>query len=173
MQDLSLHILDIVENSTMAGATLVEVRLTEDREKDLLTLVVKDNGAGMDGRMLEKVRDPFATTRTTRRVGMGIPLLEQAVRDTGGNLAIESEPGKGTTISASFVMSHIDRKPLGNLGSTIITLIMGNPGVDFAVHVDTGETEAELDTRDVKSALEGVAITHPEVLESIRKLFDG
>ncbi|MBN2077881.1 MAG: sensor histidine kinase [Spirochaetes bacterium] len=173
MEDLSLHILDIVENSTMAGATMVEIRIEEDGTNDMLMLTVKDNGAGMDGKTSKAVRDPFTTSRKTRRVGLGIPLLEQSAREAGGGIVIDSEPGKGTTITASFGLSHIDRRPLGDLASTIITLIMGNPGIDFLVHVDAAGLSAELDTREVRSTLGETPITHPRVLETIRGLFEG
>lgn len=173
MEDLSLHILDIVENSTTAGATLVEIYIEEDRGMNLLTLIVKDNGRGMDRKTRETARDPFTTTRTTRRVGLGIPLLEQAARETGGKLIIDSKPGKGTAIIASFGLDHIDRRPLGDLGATMLTLIMGNPDIDFLVHVDTAGLRAELDTREVRSTLGETDITNSRVLEMIRGLFEG
>ncbi|MBN2160161.1 MAG: ATP-binding protein [Spirochaetes bacterium] len=171
MQDISLHILDIVENSTMAGASLVEITIEEDPGRDLLTLTIQDNGKGMNGGLLLTSRDPFTTTRTTRRVGMGIPLLDEAARQAGGGLEIRSEPGKGTFLCARFIASHIDRKPLGDLGSTVVTLIMGNPGVDFIVRRITGGESVELDTREIKAGLEDVSITSPAVLNRIKELF--
>jgi hypothetical protein len=172
MEDISLHILDIVENSTRAGATLVEITLNVDRENDLLTLKVKDNGTGMKKGLLKKARDAFTTTRTTRRVGMGISLLEQAVTEAEGELNISSRSGKGTEIIATFKASHIDRKPIGDLGSTVTTLIMGNPHVDFIVRTNIGGEEAELNTVEIKAALDDVSITNPQVLELIREFFN-
>ena len=123
MQELSLNILDIAENSTRAGATLVEIAVTEDPDRDTLTIAVRDNGCGMDEKLLKSVRDPFTTTRTTRRVGLGVPLLEEAAQATGGHLSIRSAPGKGTELEAVFGYSHIDRMPLGDLAGTISALI--------------------------------------------------
>ncbi|OHD68076.1 MAG: hypothetical protein A2W19_01640 [Spirochaetes bacterium RBG_16_49_21] len=172
MKDISLHILDIVENSTQAGATLIEINLFEDTAHDLLTLSIRDNGKGMAKSLLKKARDPFTTTRTTRRVGMGISLLEQAAREAHGNLKITSKPGAGTEITAAFRLSHIDRKPIGDLGSTMATLIMGNPRVDFILRTNTGGEPAEINTREIKAELEEVSITNPLILNHIREFFN-
>ncbi len=172
MEDISLHILDIVENSTRAGATLVEITLIEDRENDLLTLKVMDDGRGMNKSLLKKARDPFTTTRTTRRVGMGISLLEQAVIEAQGELKISSRPGKGTEIIATFKASHIDRKPIGDLGSTVTTLITGNPRIDFIIRTKIGGEEVQLNTSEIKAGLEDVSITNPLVLNHIREFFN-
>jgi signal transduction histidine kinase len=171
MEDLSLHILDVVENSTRAGATLVEISLIEDRERDLILLSIKDNGKGMESDLLQNVRDPFTTTRTTRRVGLGVSFLDQAAREAGGGLTISSTPGAGTEIAATFVASHIDRKPLGDLGSTMTTLILGNPEIEFVVRINADGVTADLDTREIKTGLDGVSITHPTVLSYIKTLF--
>jgi len=129
VEDLSLHVLDIVENSTRAGATRVEIRIVEDRKNDLLTLEITDNGKGMDAETKERLLDPFFTTKTTRRVGLGLPLLAQAARDAGGKLEVDSAPGKGTRVVASFKWSHPDRKPLGDMLMTIKTIMVSNPGL--------------------------------------------
>ena len=171
MEDLSLHILDVVENSTRAGATLVEISLIEDKEHDLILLSIKDNGKGMESDLLKNIRDPFTTTRTTRRVGLGVSFLDQAAREAGGGLTISSTPGAGTEISATFVASHIDRKPLGDLGSTVTALILGNPEIEFIVRINADGVTAELDTRELKSGLDGVSITDPAVLSYIKTLF--
>ena len=172
MEDLSLHILDIVENSTRAGATLVEIKITEDTGKDHLQIVIKDNGSGMDREMVKRVRDPFTTTRTTRRVGLGISMLEQAAQETGGDLLITSEPGRGTEVKATFQASHIDRKPLGDMGSSMISLIAGNPSVDFIYESDLDGEKTTLDSRTIKEELDGVTpINDPAVLNLIRGLF--
>ncbi|MCP4665784.1 MAG: ATP-binding protein [Deltaproteobacteria bacterium] len=173
MEDLSLHILDIVENGTRAGATLVDISITEDASNDLLSITVRDNGRGMRRDMAEKTRDPFVTTRTTRRVGMGLSLLHQAAQEAGGDLSIESEPDRGTCVCATFQASHIDRKPLGDMGSTMITLILGNPDVDFVYHSDFDGEETRLDTREIRAELEEpLFISHPAVLNVIRDLFN-
>jgi len=173
MQDLSLHILDIVENSTAADATLVEVTILQDRERDLLEITVRDNGRGMDEEMVKRVRDPFVTTRTTRRVGLGISLLEQASREAEGSFDIRSAPGRGTTVNATFRLTHIDRKPLGDMGATMVSLIMGNPDVDFLYVDNLGGEETIIDTREIKEQLEGLSIAEPAVLQLIRSTMEG
>jgi phosphoglycerate-specific signal transduction histidine kinase len=120
MRDISLHILDIVNNSLAAGADLIEILVVEETTADRLRLTIKDNGRGMDSELLDRVTSPFVTSRTTRRVGLGLSLLKAACDRSGGRLDIESEPGKGTTINACFKYSNIDRPPLGSVADTII-----------------------------------------------------
>ena len=152
---------------------MVEIKITEDKEKDLLQIVIKDNGSGMDREMVEKVRDPFTTTRTTRRVGLGVSMLEQAAQEAGGDLFITSELGKGTEIMATFQASHIDRKPMGDMGSSMISLIVGNPDVDFVYESDMDGEKTTLDTRMIKEEIDGVTtINDPAVLKLIRGLFE-
>lgn len=122
-----MHVLDIVENSTRAGATRVEITIVEDYDNDLLTIDIRDNGSGMDEGMKEKLLDPFFTTKTTRRVGLGLPLLAQATRDAEGHLEIDTAPGKGTAVHASFRHSHPDRQPLGDMLLTVKTVVLSNP----------------------------------------------
>jgi len=172
MEDLSLHILDIVENSTMAGATLVVIDILEDQEKNALRITIDDNGWGMDPDMLERVRDPFVTTRTTRSVGLGLSLLEQAARETGGDLTITSSKGHGATVKATFQTDHIDRKPLGDIGSTLTALIAGNPDVDFVYGGYLNNERMELDTRELRAELgDDVPMNDPAVLKFLRGLF--
>jgi len=145
-----LHILDIAENSISASAKRIEIRIDEDETNDLLTIEIKDDGKGMDEQTLQKVLDPFFTTRTTRRVGLGLSLLAQATRESDGTIELDSKPGVGTTIKANFRFSHLDRKPMGDIDETIRTLVVGHPGIDFLYehkkkdsiyHFDTRETE--------------------------------
>ena len=157
MEDLSLHILDIVENSIIAKASTIRIKVVEDMEKDLLTIEIRDNGQGMDEETVKKVLDPFFTTRTTRKVGLGLSLLGQAARESGGNIEIESEPGRGTRVEATFGYSHIDRKPLGNMEATLTTLIVGNPEVDFIYEHKKGELEYRLDTKEVRARIREAA----------------
>lgn len=173
MEDLSLHILDIVENATRAGADFVEIIITENREADLFKIIIRDNGGGMDSDMLEKVRDPFATTRTERRVGLGIPMLDQSAREAEGELVISSRKNSGTEIIATFKASHIDRRPLGDIGSTLVTLIMGNPDIDFLFQHESNGDETIVDTREIRTELGDISITEPSVLNMIRDLFQG
>lgn len=132
MEELSLHILDIAENSIRAGATRIEIYIHEDAKNDVLTIKIKDNGAGMDKETLKKVRDPFFTTKASKKWGLGIPLLAHAARQSGGNIKIHSKPGAGTTLVATFAHSHIDRQPMGDIEETLKALIIANPGIDFA-----------------------------------------
>ena len=152
MEDLSLHILDIVENSIEAKASEIGIMVDEDIKKNLLTIEIKDNGKGMDEETLKKVTDPFYTTRSTRRVGLGLPLLAQATKESRGTFEIESKVDVGTKIKATFQYSHIDRKPLGDIENTISTLIVGNPGVDFVYeHIKDG-VKFRLDTKEIRKA---------------------
>jgi hypothetical protein len=173
MEDLSLHILDLVENSTAADATLIAIRIVENTRKDRLVITIKDNGRGMDPKMLAGVRDPFVTTRTTRRVGLGLPLLEQATRDAEGAFEVHSEPGRGTEVTASFRRSHIDRKPLGDMAATVVALILGNPDIDLCYEHDVDGEETGIDTREIKEQLGDVPINHPDVLALIKQLLTG
>ena len=164
MEELSLHVLDIVQNSISAGATLIEVEIIEDKENDTLTITVKDNGKGMEEKVLNKVTDPFTTGRKTRRVGLGIPLLKLAAEMTGGHISLESEVGVGTKISAVFRLSHIDRQPLGDIASTMHQLIIMNEQTDFLYLHKVGEKEFLLDTREIKKILNGVSLNEHEVM---------
>jgi len=157
MEDLSLHILDIVENSIRAKASTIEIKVVEDIEKDLLTIEIRDNGQGMDEETVKKALDPFFTTRTTRKVGLGLSLLGQAARESGGDIEIESQAGGGTRVEATFGYSHIDRKPLGNMEATLTTLIVGNPEVDFIYEHKRGELDYRLDTREVRARIKETA----------------
>lgn len=170
MEDLSLHILDIAENSLAAGASKVEISIREDSSEDVLILEVKDNGKGMDEELLRIVYDPFFTTKTVRRVGLGIPLLKQSAEECGGGLTIRSEEGKGTTINARFRLSHIDMKPLGDIGATIMVLIAGNPDVNFVLEYNKEGRMFRFDTEEIKAELEGVPINLPSVLGKIKEM---
>jgi hypothetical protein len=174
MEDLSLHILDIAENATAAGAQLVEIIIAQDTERDRLEIVIRDNGRGMDPDMLEKAGDPFFTTRTTRRVGLGLSLLQQATREAEGDFFITSKPGQGTEVRATFQASHIDRKPLGDMGSTLVSLILGNPDVDFVYASNFDGEETTLDTRIIKAELDDTTkVSDPAVLNLIKNICRG
>jgi light-regulated signal transduction histidine kinase (bacteriophytochrome) len=152
LEDLSLHILDIAENSIAADATRIEIKVIEDVKNDLLTIEIADNGRGMDEDAVKRVLDPFFTTRKTRRVGLGLPLLAQAARESGGDIEIESAPHSGTRVKATFGYSHIDRKPLGDLEGTLMALIAGNPRIDFLYEHQKGDETIHLDTRELKAS---------------------
>ncbi len=168
MKELSLNILDIAENSTKAKAELVNIEIIEN--KSSLIINITDNGIGMNEETLLSVSDPFYTTRTTRKVGMGIPLFRLAAEQTGGGLTISSRhidahpKDHGTAVTASFNKTHIDFTPLGDVISTITTLIQGHPSVDFKFTHIVDESSVFLDTRELREVLEGVPLDNFEVL---------
>ena len=131
MRDLSLHILDIAENSVRAGATCIMITLTEDAEDDIVTLVIEDDGKGMSEEMLHQATDPFFTTKDRKRFGMGLALLAQASKEAEGRFDVSSTPGTGTRITATFRYGHPDRKPFGDIPATLEVLVVGNPDVRF------------------------------------------
>ncbi len=163
MTELSLNVLDIANNSIRAGASLIEIDVNISTLQDNLTLRVSDNGCGMTREQLAKVEDPFFTTRTTRGIGLGIPFLKQAAVGTGGSFHIESVPGTGTTVTATFGLSHIDRMPLGDINSTIYTLVIANTQIDFMYTYDFNGKSFMLDTRAIREILGDVPFTVPEV----------
>lgn len=172
MKELSLNILDIAENSVKAKATLTEILITETADKLILT--IKDNGTGMTKDILAAVANPFYTTRTTRKVGMGIPLLQCAAEQTGGNISIESKhfsdfpEDHGTTVTATFYKNHIDFTPLGDVISSITTLIQGHPDTDFLYRHIFDDKEVYLDTREIRAVLDDVPLDTFEVLMWIK-----
>lgn len=168
MLELALHILDIVENSIRAGATLVRILIRENRAKDLFLMRITDNGAGMTRAEREKALDPFYTTKKVRRVGLGLPMLAEAAARTGGRLTLRSRPRTGTVVEAAFGLTHIDRQPLGDIASTLIALLVGNPGQDFIYRHEVNGRTYLLDTRQIKKALEDVPLHHPDVTGFLR-----
>ncbi len=171
MKELSLNILDIAENSVKAKAKLIEILLTE--KDNVLTLIIRDDGCGMTKEILCGVTNPFYTTRTTRKVGLGLPLLKMAAEQTGGTMTVTSVSEKddsvnhGTTVTAVFHTNHIDFTPLGDVVSTITTLIQGHPEFDFLFIHKTGEREVKLDTREIRDVLEGVPLNSYDVIKWI------
>ena len=170
MRELALHILDIVQNSVAAGASAVGIEIDEDRDKakDLLSIAVIDDGRGMDEDTIAKVTDPFYTTRTTRKVGLGIPLLKTGALACGGDFAIESRLGEGTTISASWQWSHIDRPPLGDMVSTMLAILLGSEEIDFRYRHRVGAETFAFESAEMKEALDGLSFQTPEVYEWLK-----
>lgn len=164
MKELSLHILDIVQNSIKAGAKNIEILIDEDSTKNLLTIEINDNGCGMSKEFLAKVKDPFVTTRTTRKMGMGISLFEAAAVQCGGRLDIESELGVGTKLKAQFELMSIDRAPIGDMAETMMTIISGAPRPEYLYRHKKDEKVFELDTVRLKEILGDVPLDMPEVL---------
>jgi anti-sigma regulatory factor (Ser/Thr protein kinase) len=166
--EISLHILDIVENSTRAGAKTVSIDIIEDTERDVLSLEIRDDGSGMSEDVLRRVIDPFFTTKTVRSVGLGLPMLAQAAERADGRFIIESKGGEGTRVAADFKLSHIDRQPLGDISATLVTLVAGNKDIDIIYrHEHNGQTYI-YDTREIKKELEDIPINHVTVLNFIR-----
>ncbi|NPV30341.1 MAG: ATP-binding protein [Firmicutes bacterium] len=168
MRELSLHILDAFENSRVAGASLIRLEINEDTKKDRLEITITDNGRGMEPELAAKVFDPFVTTRTCRKVGLGLPLLKAAAQRCNGDARITSAPGKGATLHACFQLSHIDRAPLGNLVESLVVFLAANPEMDLVYTHRVDENEFTLDTRELRAELEGVPLNTPAVLNWIR-----
>ncbi len=172
MKELSLNILDIVENSVKAGASLTEILLTE--QAGVLTLTVKDDGCGMTEETVKRVTDPFYTTRTTRAVGLGLPLLKLEAQQTGGDVTVTSRDkdrypaAHGTEVIAVFHTDHIDCPPLGDIPATVMTLVQGHPDTDFLFSHTKNGKEVRLDTRELREILEGVPLDSFEVLQWIQ-----
>ncbi len=164
MRELSLNILDISQNSISAKASVVEVSVEENSADSTMTVKIIDDGCGMDAEMLARVNDPFCTTRTTRKVGMGIPLFKMAAEMTGGSFEISSVVGEGTCVTAVFKTDSIDFTPLGDIDSTVITLITMNTHIDFLYRLTVDGREFVLDTKQLKEILGGVPLNEPEVV---------
>ncbi|MDR1701549.1 MAG: ATP-binding protein [Sporomusaceae bacterium] len=165
MRELTLHILDLVQNTLEAGATDVKLDIEEDTCQNSLIIRVSDNGRGMDEKFRQLVIDPFTTTRTTRRVGLGLPLMDMSTKMCGGYLKIDSAPGVGTTVEAMYERDHLDRPPLGNLVATIKTILVGNPGFGFTYSHTVNGKQFALSAAELTEALGEVDFSHPEVLK--------
>ncbi len=165
MKELSLHILDIVQNSTKASASHIEIEVTEDMRANLLSFTVRDDGCGMKKEVLKTITDPFSTSRTTRRVGLGLSLLQLACEQCRGMMTITSEEGNGTTVTARFQYDHIDRAPLGDMVTTLITLITGDPDIDFSYVHRVDDRVFEFHTAGVKQDLGEVPLTERSVAQ--------
>lgn len=170
MQDIAAHVMDIAQNSVRAGATRIEIEYRESRTEDSLTVVVRDNGRGMTAETLARVTDPFFTSRTTRKVGLGIPLLKQNAERTGGSFAIESREGEGTTVRAVFRLSDWDTPPAGDLGGTVALLAAANPGIDVVYRHETGRGAYVFDTQEIREALGDVPINNPEIAAALEEM---
>ena len=165
MRELSLHILDALENSVEAGATSIELVIEEDLKKDILEIVIRDNGRGMSEEFVRQVLNPFVTTRKTRRVGLGLPLLAAAAQRCNGDLRIQSQSGVGTTVTATFQHSHIDRAPLGDIPGTLMAIILSERPVDILYKHRVNRRSFKLDTAEVRRELDTVPLSHPAVRE--------
>ncbi|MEA4893009.1 MAG: ATP-binding protein [Peptococcaceae bacterium] len=167
MRELSLHILDIVHNSLAAGASLVQITILEAPDDNLFRFSVEDNGQGMEAETVAKVTDPFYTTRTTRSVGLGLPMLKTRAESCGGGLEILSRPGQGTRVTATYQYNHIDRQPLGDISGTMLSLILAGRNVDFSyshqVRKNGEVKEFAFNTKEMREILEDMPFTDPAV----------
>lgn len=173
MKEIALHILDVAHNSVRAKASLIQLSIEEIPDQNLLLFQIEDNGCGMDAEMLQKVCDPFFSTRTTRKIGMGVSLLKQHVELTGGTFTIDSALNEGTKIHAAFVLDHIDRQPLGNVSEIIVMMVSSYVDTDFIYRHKTEKGEYVFDSREIKKVLEGVSLSSPEVMGFLREMIDG
>ena len=172
MKELSLHILDIAENSVHAEAKTVSINIEEDSQKNLLTIIIQDDGKGMDSEMLRKVTDPFITTRTTRKVGLGIPFLKEAAEACNGHFLISSQPGNGTRVETSFQRDHIDRMPMGSIQNTFLDLLVGFPDIHWIFKYRIDEEEFDMDSAPIQETLEGIPLSDPIVLKYLKDEID-
>lgn len=170
MKELSLHILDVAENGIQAGADRVRVSVEEARKDNRLRIIIKDNGRGISPDLLQNVTDPFYTTRTTRRVGLGLSLLESAARHCNGSMRVESVEGRGTEVIAEFEYDHIDRAPLGDMTATLISLIIGYPEVAFEYIHQVDDCRFEMKTRKIENMFDGRPVTDPDVFQKLRQI---
>jgi hypothetical protein len=176
MREIALHLLDLAENSVAAQANQINIQVLEDLEADRLQLRIQDNGKGMSPQLVQQVSDPFVTSRTTRKVGLGIPLLKAAAQACNGDLRIQSQVGEGALIEVDFQHSHIDRMPLGDLPETLLSLIVAHPEVnwllDYRVIRSDQKTPAvfSFDDKPIKEILDGVSLCEPEVLNYLRSV---
>ncbi len=168
MRDISLHLLDILQNSLTAKATKISIHVGALPSQDLLYLTVTDNGSGMEAELLRRVFDPFVTTRKTRPVGLGLPLLKEAAKRSGGDLTIESVKGRGTKLKATFGLSHIDRPPLGDIADTVVMVVTAHPDLDLAVCFSNQTASRELQLAEIRKHLGDIPLNHAEVLNWIK-----
>ena len=164
MKELSLNILDIAQNSVAANAKQIVISVIIKADENLLKIIIEDDGKGMSEEILQAVTDPFVTTRTTRKVGMGIPLFKQSAEQSDGDFNIKSELGKGTVVTASYKLNHIDRPPIGDVASTIAMLVSCNENIDFIFNYISDDYEFIFDTKEIKAILNGVSVNTPDVV---------
>jgi len=169
LRELALHILDIAENGIQAGADLVQLEVREDRGTNRLDIRIGDNGRGMSAEVLARVTDPFFSTKRAKGIGLGLALLGAAARRCGGGLEVHSRPGSGTEVRAGFMLDHVDRAPVGDMGSTLTTLILGNPGVNFVYSHTVDGACFELDTRELREGPDDDTLEDPRVLKELAR----
>ena len=172
MKELSLHILDIVHNSISAKATDIEIKIIEQAEINSYILQVKDNGKGIDPQKISTITDPFVTSRKSRKVGMGLSLLKQRAEGTGGYLSIHSQPGQGTNVEVRFGLDHMDRPPIGQISSTIISLVTSHPDIRFKYHHITQNGIYIFDTLEILETLDGISLHQPDIRRFLLEMLE-
>ena len=168
MIDLAMHMMDIVQNSIRAGAKRIGIDFIESNDKAMLLFRVTDDGSGMNKESLQKLHDPFYTTRTTRRVGLGVPFLKMNCEQTGGSLKVQSEEGQGTLIEAVFCTDNPDCLPLGDIAGYLTLLLRANPDIHFRFMYKLDELDFTIDSEELKE--QGIELQHTEMLSMV-KLF--
>lgn len=172
MNDLSLHILDIMQNSISAGASSISLLICVDEDADVLTISIADNGKGMTREQLDRVEDPFFTSRTTRKVGLGIPLFKQSAVQSGGRFTVESEVGVGATVTATFGYTHIDRPPLGNVANTFVLMVSSNPDIRFELQYNDNGNTSIFDSFEVKEVLGDMSLQNTGVIKMLTEMVE-
>ena len=172
MNDLSMHILDIIQNSLSAGASLIELDVWENAANNLLTITIKDNGKGMTPEQVARVTDPFFTSRTTRKVGMGLPLYRQSAEQSGGALKVESEVGAGTSVTATFGYDHVDRPPMGNLANAVVLMMSANPNHLFRFSYTYNNQSYSINTQEINEVLDGLPIHDTQIIKMIQQIIE-
>lgn len=170
MNNISMHILDIVQNSIRGEARNIEILIKENYEKNIFIVGIKDDGKGMDSGLLEFVTDPYTTTRNTRKVGLGLPLLKHSAEQSNGYVKVISEVGVGTQVHATFQYDHIDRPPLGDISGTIVLLVAANPNIDFKYihHINT--EKYEFNTNEIKLILGDLKISDSKIRGFLKEM---
>lgn len=164
MREISLHILDLIQNSIEAGATAAKLEIIEDIIGNSMIIRISDNGRGMNKKMRQLVIDPFITTRTTRRVGLGLPLMDMSTKRCGGYLKIDSIPGQGTVIEAMYQHNHLDRPPMGNLVETIKSILVASPVLQFSYYHTVNNKSLSISSHEIADVLDGIPLTQPDIL---------
>ena len=172
LQDMAMYILDIGNNSIRAKASFVEISFVESNQSDSCVLKISDDGCGMSAKQLENVRNPFYTTRDTRKVGLGMSFLDQLAAQCNGHLVIESEIGKGTILTLNYQRSHLDAPPIGDMASSMITLIQADGRMEYLFRYEIDNDSFELETKQIKELLDGVNITEPSILLWLKDYID-
>ena len=172
MKDLSLHILDLLQNSTVVDSTLIKLDIIDSLEENIFKFCIEDNGRGMSKEFLEKVTDPYSTTRTTRKVGLGLPLVKMNAENCNGGFEIESELGKGTKLTFWFEHNNIDRPPMGDLAGCFILTIAQNEEIHFILTYKTDKDTFTFDTQEIKEALDGIPFNNNDVIKMLREMIE-